>query len=653
MKTFFIAMMMVLSFGSEAVYAYVCSSDIPKLTFVYLSEINFAYDDGDYVEFYINKPENIEKELLSIELDGKNIYDGFELSQYNLIKKDLVSTTEQVFVKYGGEIIDAICWKNDAVSSNEIEEVELFESLDFGECNDSNTIGENLHLAKQDLILNDWSLTTNNTPGENNNFEKVDPIALIEVQSGETIGTGSLTINVDGRQSSDANNLELDYNWDFGGIDESLKANPDSITFNQAGSYVIELVVENELGNTDEDYLFITVLPETLGDDDEEDVHEENEVEPVEETQITSNVDLLVVDFMANPEGSDSGNEWIDIKNNGESGYGIHWYIDDSEDQSSPYYLSETFFESNETIKITSSESGIGLNNSDDSVRLFKNNSLMQEIRYETAISGVSYIESDMVLAEEKDEKDEQDKDEEETVDVYELSDSIRVNELLPNPEGNDSGSEWIEIYSYDEFNRNLVGWYLMLNNKKVILDEYSIQADEYLAIEVSGFSNSGGKVTLYDPNDKIISSVDYEKSIEGQSYSLINEDWLWSSNITKEADNFELIVAEGKVENIDEIEQIITISSISLLYENLPSAVEVGGHVNFSYVNDELISIEIDSSSDEITLGGFDYANDAVNIEQDKKLWPYMIIYGLAGILVVCFRKPLFSFVKTKLSEI
>jgi hypothetical protein len=641
MKRFFIAMLVVLSFGSELSYAYACNSEIPKLTFVYLSEVNFSYEDGDYIEFFINKPENIEKDLLSIEVDGKNVYEGFELSEYNIIKKDLVSTTEQIFVKYGDEIIDAVCWKNESVSSNEIEEVELFESLDFGDCNDSSEIGKNLHLAKQNLILNKWSLTVSDTPGEDNIFDSEMPKALINIQSGETIGVGSLTINLDGSKSSDENNLDLSYSWDFGGMEKSLKENPDSITFNKAGSYVIELSIENELGETDQDYLFITVLPETLEfEDKESDYVEEEIIEEVDE--VVSNVNLVIVDFMANPEGSDSGNEWIDLKNTGEAGYGVSWSLDDSEGQSSPHDLSQAYFESNEITRISNSDSSIGLNNSDDAVRLFKNNELINEFKYEVAKSGISYLEFDKV--EEDNEVD--------LINNYEFSDSIRINELLPNPEGNDSGNEWVEIYNYDETSKSLAGWYLMLNTKKITLDDYSIQTNQHLAIGVSGFSNSGGTVVLYDPNNEMVSSVDYDISIEGQSYSFIDEDWMWSSNITKSFGNFELKLAEGEVESIDEIEQIITISSISLLYENLPSGVEVGGHVNFSYAKDELVSIELDNSN-EITLGGFGLQSELDNVEKDKAMWPYIIIYGLAGIIAVCFRKPLFSFVKTKLGEI
>lgn len=641
MKKILIAAFLILFSGSNTALACSCQVELPSMTFVALSEVNFAYSDGDYLEFFVNRPENIDTDSLEIELDGKNIYDGFRLEKYNVIQKDLVGTTEQIFVKYGGEIIDAVCWKNSKVSSSEVEDVDLFESLNFGECVDSEEVNKGMHLAREQMPDYSWSQTFLNTPGNENSFERSTPLAKIDIQSGETIGYGEINLNLDGGKSIDENGLELVYEWDFGNGGKSEKVNPDNIKFDEVGSYVIELKVTNSMGGFDEDFLFVTVLPDGANDDN--DIYVDEAVEEVAE----SFIDLRIHDFMANPEGSDTGNEWIDIFNNGESGFGKGWWLDDSEGQSSRYDLSEVYFEKSQIVRIMNSDSKIGLNNSNDSVRVLKGENLIDEISYETTVSGESYKD----MSEENEEIVKEDKSEEDTVEVnYEFSEKIKISELMPNPQGNDTGNEWVELLN-EGANINLGGWYLMLNSKKVNLDGFSIQGDNYESIEVKGFSNSSGVVQLYDPDDKLIDEVEYDKSVEGNSYSLVDGEWIWTEYVSMGSENIIIDNSEGTVEDIDEVSQTITISSLSLIYKDLPAEVEVGGKVEFKYINDELLEIEVIEAA-EITLGGL-VTEDVLNEESNNKIWLYILMYSIALIIAFYFRKPLLEFAKTKFGEI
>lgn len=111
---------------------------------------------------------------------------------------------------------------------------------------------------------------------------------------------------------------------------------------------------------------------------------------------------------------------------------------------------------------------------------------------------------------------------------------NIFINEVLPNPVGSDQLGEFVEIKLSDESDLSLWGWKLCGGAKclefpkdKVIL------AQSYDVIDsrsgLFDLLNDGISLKLIDPNDSIVSEVTYEKSIEGQSYSLLNSIWSWS----------------------------------------------------------------------------------------------------------------------------
>jgi hypothetical protein len=56
MKKTIVALLALLFCNSAAASG--CAVEIPAMTFIGLSEINYAHPDGDYVEFFVNKPEN-------------------------------------------------------------------------------------------------------------------------------------------------------------------------------------------------------------------------------------------------------------------------------------------------------------------------------------------------------------------------------------------------------------------------------------------------------------------------------------------------------------------------------------------------------------------------------------------------------------------
>jgi hypothetical protein len=114
---------------------------------------------------------------------------------------------------------------------------------------------------------------------------------------------------------------------------------------------------------------------------------------------------------------------------------------------------------------------------------------------------------------------------------------NIQITEIFPNPKGKDSDQEWIELYNPQNNTINLKDW--TLNKKK--LPKVSIKAQSYLLLKGRKLpitlKNNNTQIILQDQNGKTISTVEYIKSIEAQSYSKVQirrnqlqkNTWAWT----------------------------------------------------------------------------------------------------------------------------
>lgn len=110
------------------------------------------------------------------------------------------------------------------------------------------------------------------------------------------------------------------------------------------------------------------------------------------------------------------------------------------------------------------------------------------------------------------------------------LSDDIVLSEILPNPEGSDTDTEWIEIYNMGTENVDLGNW--SLDDEEEGSSPYvfpagtTIEAQDFLVVyrSDSGLSlnNDADQVRLFDFEGTLKDSVTYESSPEGQSYARI-----------------------------------------------------------------------------------------------------------------------------------
>ncbi|MBU2028392.1 lamin tail domain-containing protein, partial [Patescibacteria group bacterium] len=124
------------------------------------------------------------------------------------------------------------------------------------------------------------------------------------------------------------------------------------------------------------------------------------------------------------------------------------------------------------------------------------------------------------------------------------LSNTIFITELFPNPDSNDA--EYIEIYNNGEALLNLSGWELRDATKTghytFTMDE-NIETKKYLVVYKTKYkfalNNSGSeRVSLFDPTGKEVSFIEYAGSQKGFSYSLNGTDWKWTKFLTPGKEN-------------------------------------------------------------------------------------------------------------------
>ncbi len=250
----------------------------------------------------------------------------------------------------------------------------------------------------------------------------------------------------------------------------------------------------------------------------------------------------IISELIPNPEGSDSTSEWIELYNPLTEEITLSGlYLDDADGGSTPYELSGSMG-AESFLLISIEDSRISLNNSGDSVRLLGvNGEILSQIDYTDSVEGSSYAkignewvwstnptpEAENITVEESS----SDSSESETSFANgDLSESVNISEVFPNPEGSDQESEWIEITNRSSVDVNLGNWVIddgTSGSKPYIFpDNTVILAGETLTLYRSetgiALNNNGEMVELRDYTGETVDSIQYESSVEGESYSRI-----------------------------------------------------------------------------------------------------------------------------------
>lgn len=592
---------------------------------IIINEISFKDKTADFIELYIKDDKNnglgTSIKDFSILVDGTEIKKiatdiliktgGFILITFksstpdettttnNILKlytsrDGLVSTTSVVSLKKpDATFADAVCW--DDGTPTETQQSKIAEILSAGAwtnaCVSSTNIKDNESIARNFSSADtnqasDWNVFSHSTPASLNEIKNNPPIAKITVQEGSATGTAPLSINVSAEESSDPDNDALTYSWNFGDNTTSNSINPPSHSYTTAGTYTISLTVTDSLGMQSSDSLVINAT-----------AAQEPPTQTPPQTQAQTS-QIVINEFMPDPEGTDTNNEWIELKNLSDSQINIAGYkLDDADGGSSPYVFPDTVLSPQETKAFYNNITKITLNNDTDRVRLFDpTNKLIDEILYEKPISGQSFSRNDsgqwsitstptpnapnifsgnenpqvtcnkissanLVVSNTNNKNAVIKTGVEITSDeTQEYVDEITITEILPNPSGKDNGNEWLEIYNESDKKINLGNWKIQTadgKKKQILKDKTFIAAGAYLAITTKiSLKNSGDKIQLIDPEGNIIDEIQYPESRDGMSYAKIisneNAAWEWTKNISRGAPNPIYETFNAKIVNAD-----------------------------------------------------------------------------------------------------
>lgn len=321
-------------------------------------------------------------------------------------------------------------------------------------------------------------------------------------------------INFSAEDSIDEDGDALTYSWNFG----DTKTGSGSMvthTYTTSGNFDVELTVsDGSLNSTATKQITIS--------------------------QPTYSSAVVVNEFLPNPAGTDTNNEFIELLNIGDSPVDLSgWKLDDIEGGSSSYtFPAGTIISGSGFLSFYNSASHITLNNDADSARLLapdgqvkSSNSYASSPGEGQSVNRIvdgTYVLSttltpnaaNIITAPPGSAPPT------ETDAIY--SRSIKINEVLPNPEGSDTSGEFIELKNIGDNMVSMTNWKLDDgdggSSPYLIPLDTNIEAGKLLVFFSSdthlSLSNTGDTVRLLDPNSEVADSFSYTLSHEGASHN-------------------------------------------------------------------------------------------------------------------------------------
>jgi len=247
------------------------------------------------------------------------------------------------------------------------------------------------------------------------------------------------------------------------------------------------------------------------------------------------NTDIRINEALPNPNGTDSGNEFIELYNYSDDDILLEdWQLYDKTgiDKSSKRYIFDN-------VKIKSGDYLVlynkkdfkfALNNTNEELYLATpDNIIIFQHTYQTSTSGLSWnYDKNTWYTENPTPKSKNMPNPLTKEYLY-----IFINELFPNPLGDESEDEFIELYNPNAEDVNLNHWTLRDANKsgKYMFESTAIKANSYLTVYRTDFkfalNNTTETLSLIAPNSKIFSTVSYTSTQEDLSYNK-DTDWYW-----------------------------------------------------------------------------------------------------------------------------
>lgn len=230
--------------------------------------------------------------------------------------------------------------------------------------------GQGYNLAGDD----EWVWSENITPGAANIFQAINhaPEVTFNIPAEVLIGQ---PIKFDSSDTFDADGDKLKYEWDFGDSIKNNLANPEH-TYFKIGVYKVKLTVSDGQASTEKERSVKVV--ESLS-------------KTILNTETTFSGSVIIKEILPNPTGADTGQEWIELFNQGAERMNLKdWRV---ENENGKYKFKEDLWlEAGEFYLLSNAESKLALKNGSDTVSLYNNeNQPVSEVKYADAVQGESY----------------------------------------------------------------------------------------------------------------------------------------------------------------------------------------------------------------------------------------------------------------------
>lgn len=182
----------------------------------------------------------------------------------------------------------------------------------------------------------------------------------------------------------------------------------------------------------------------------------------------------------------------------------------------------------------------------------------------------------------------------------------IKINEVVPTP-ANGSANEFVEIFNTGEELIDLSGWFLddaeSGSSPYKIPNGINIAPFGYLVFynyeSKISLNDTGDTVRLIDPNGEVKDFVNYYKANRGESFSKIDDNWVWTTEMTPFATNILVLPpADTSEESLN-----ISISIQEAKGKEIGSYISVEGFVTvlpgvlgkqYFYIQDENSGVQI-----------------------------------------------------------
>jgi endonuclease YncB( thermonuclease family) len=355
----------------------------------------------------------------------------------------------------------------------------------------------------------EWIEFDHPTPDAANIEVNHEPIPVIKTQG----DTRNMTLNVTGEDSTDPDGDALTYLWEFETGATDARENPTQYTYSAPGEKTVTLTVTDEYGLSATATTTFTASEPVAsrgGGSGGGGQKIYPSIQPINE-------------FLPNPSGVDTENEWLELWNNTSSAVDLGgWTLASGSDNR--FKIPEgTVLQPNAFQVFNAPQLTLSMKNDSDEIRLLDPNKEVREsVPYAGAKENWSYAKrldgsfgwTDQLTPGAENQFPQPPR-------AYRTGDVV-FESVLPNPEGKDEGNEEIQLKNNGAEAINLEGWSLTnLKGKTVALPTLSIAPGDRLVIKTSDIGltlvNAQDRLTLLDPKGNAIDSIEWEKAVEGE----------------------------------------------------------------------------------------------------------------------------------------